>query len=38
MDDAKNNPQQLVLQRAPSGLLTRREFQELADVPPEAEA
>jgi integrase/recombinase XerD len=40
MDDTKNHPQkapQVVPQRPLSGLLTRREFRELADVPPEVE-
>src|SRR5919198_6662708 len=40
MDDTKNHPQkaqQLVPQRGPSGLLTRRQFRQLADVPPEVE-
>ena len=37
MDDTKNPSQPLVPQRASAGLLTRREFQDLADVPPEVE-
>jgi integrase/recombinase XerD len=40
MDDTKNHPQkaqQLVPQRPSTGLLTRREFRQLADVPPEVE-
>jgi site-specific recombinase XerD len=37
MDKSKNNHQNLVPRRAPDGLLTRKDFHQLADVPPEVE-
>lgn len=37
MDDSKSEEKKLVQKTATEGILTRKEYRELADVPPEVE-